>query len=74
MAGLRDALFDVLEKLRDGDMEKGDAKEMANVARVIIESVDVQIDFEDKKLHDRVPQHLPEMHVVPPLNAIEQKT
>jgi hypothetical protein len=74
MAGLRDALFDVLEKLRDGAMPREDAKEMAAVARVIIESVDVQLGFEASRLADEIPAHLTDMHVVPPLhNAIESK-
>ena len=70
MAGLRDALFDTLEKLRDGDMLATDAREMASVARVIIESVEVQVTFEQGKAQDKLPQHLPDMHVVPPITQV----
>lgn len=69
-AGLRDAMFDVLERLRDGDMVAQDAKEMANVARVILESVSVQMDFEEKKLASEIPAHLSDMQLVPPLNNV----
>jgi hypothetical protein len=74
MAGLRDALFDVLERVRDQELLAEDAREMANIARVIIESVDVQMDFESQRMASEIPQHLSDMSVVPPLtNAIENK-
>jgi hypothetical protein len=69
MAGLRDVLFETLEKLRDREMEADEAREMANVARVILESIEVQVDFEELKLESKVPQRLPEMHVVPAIAA-----
>ena len=74
MAGLRDALFEALEKLRDGDILAQDAREMASLARTIIESVEVQIVFETAKTADKLPQHLSDMSVVPPLTqALENK-
>lgn len=74
MAGLRDALYDVLEKLRDGKMTHLDARQMAGVAKVIIDSVDTQLQFERMKLVDEVPQQLSDMNVVPPITqALEAK-
>lgn len=72
-AGLRDAMFDVLERLRDGEMEPAEAKEMANVARVIIECAEMQMDFEERKSDSTIPKHLSEMSLVPPLSHIENK-
>lgn len=46
MAGLRDAMFDVLERVRDGRLSAKDAKEACNAARVILESIDTQLTFE----------------------------
>lgn len=46
MAGLRDAMFDVLERVRDGRLSAKDAKEACNAARVILESIDIQMTFE----------------------------
>lgn len=74
MAGLRDALYDVLERLRDGVMTGDDAAKMAGVAKVIIESVDVQLDFERARLSDEIPSQLSDMNTVPPLTqALENK-
>jgi hypothetical protein len=46
MSGLRDAMFDVLERVRDGRLSAKDAKEACNAARVILESIDTQLTFE----------------------------
>ena len=44
--GLRDMLFDELEKLRNGTIDVQRARATANIARQIIESVRVQVQFQ----------------------------
>lgn len=48
--GLRDALFDALERLREGDMEAGDAKAFALLAREIVHTVDLEIEVQKLRL------------------------
>jgi len=66
-AGLRDALFGVLENLRDNKIDHQQARAAANVAQQIIKSAEVQMEFEVKKLESQLPQHLGEMRLTPPL-------
>lgn len=66
-AGLRDALFDMLERLRDRTASEQEAGVFAKVAREINESAKTQLEFEKLKLENKVPQHLSEMKMVPPL-------
>ena len=42
---LRDHLFEVIEKLQDGDMQIETAKTIAEVGQVIINSAKVECDF-----------------------------
>lgn len=70
-SGLRDTLFEQLERLRDGTIDHWQAKAAADLAKEIISSIHVQLKFEEMKQQDRVPQHLSEMHLVPPLKKIE---
>jgi len=44
--GLRDMLFDELENLRNGVIDVHQARATANLARQIIESVRVQVQFQ----------------------------
>ena len=43
-AGLRDALFDAIEKVRDGDMLAEDAKAVAHLADKICKTVELEIE------------------------------
>lgn len=43
-AGLRDALFDALDSLRNGEIEPGEAKATATVAQQIINTVQLELD------------------------------
>lgn len=43
-AGLRDALFDAIEKLRQGDIEAQDAKALAQLANQICNTVSLEIE------------------------------
>lgn len=52
-AGLRDALFDAMEKLRDGDMVPDDAKAMALLAKEITNTV--RLEIEVAKLRNNYP-------------------
>ena len=42
---VRDHLFEVLERLKDGDIDIETAKTMADVSQVIINSAKIEIDF-----------------------------
>ncbi len=42
---LRDHLFEVIEMLKDGDMEIEKAKAITDVAQTIINSAKVEVDF-----------------------------
>jgi len=42
---VRDHLFEVLERLKDGDIDIETAKTMADVSQVIINSAKVEVDF-----------------------------
>jgi hypothetical protein len=42
---LRDHLFEVIEMLKDGDMEIDKAKAITDVAQTIINSAKVEVDF-----------------------------
>lgn len=66
-AGLRDAMFDVLERVRDGRMDKAEAMAMANVARVIIESAELQMEFDANVKDDTLPPTMGDMPMVPAL-------
>lgn len=64
-AGLRDALFMALEQLRNGDMESGDAKAFAGLAREI--SNTVRLEIEVAKLRNMYPSDA-KLIVPSPLN------
>jgi hypothetical protein len=42
---LRDHLFEVLERLKDGDIDIETAQTMAEVSQVIINSAKIEVDF-----------------------------
>lgn len=66
-AGLRDAMFEVLERVRDGHMDKAEAMAMANVARVIIESAELQMEFDANVKDNTLPPTMGDMPMVPAL-------
>lgn len=43
MDGLREAMFDIIDGVRNGTVAAKDAKEACNAARVILESIDTQL-------------------------------
>lgn len=43
MDGLREAMFDIIDGVRNGHVAAKDAKEACNAARVILESIDTQL-------------------------------
>jgi hypothetical protein len=42
---LRDHLFEIIEMLKEGDMELDKAKAIAEIAQVIVNSAKVEVDF-----------------------------
>lgn len=67
MAGLRDTLFDVLDALRNGDMDDREAMAAAKLGETILHSAEVQMDYERLILDNKVPAVLPDMALNPPL-------
>lgn len=72
MAGLRDSIFEMMEALRAGDVEEPVARTYAQLAITAIKSVEVQINYERLRLDSKVPGHLPEMRLTPPLKAVNE--
>lgn len=54
MKGLRNHLFQAIRKLEGGTMKEGEAKAMASVAQVIINSAKLEMEF--KLLTDKTPK------------------
>jgi hypothetical protein len=52
-AGLRDALFDALQRVRDGEMAPEDAKAFAGLSKEIVSTVKLEIDV--AKLRNEFP-------------------
>lgn len=48
MTDVRDLLIESMERLRDGDMEPAQAKQMASMGKVLIDSAKVEIEFIEK--------------------------
>jgi hypothetical protein len=72
-AGLRDALFDAMESLRDGDMDFNDARALASLAREICNSV--QLEIEVAKLRTQYPADTKLIVPAPlPLGPPDEKT
>jgi hypothetical protein len=72
MAGLRDALFEMMEALRAGDVDEKEARTFSQLAISAIKATEVQIDYERLRLESKVPGHLPEMRLIPPLKAVNE--
>jgi hypothetical protein len=72
MAGLRDSLFEMMEMLKAGEVEEGVARTYSQLAITAIKSVEVQIDYERLRLDSKVPGHLPEMKLTPPLKVVNE--
>lgn len=64
MMGLRDALFDALDDLRAGRIDKSQAMAVTATAATIIKSVDTQLAYERARLESKIPANLTEL----PLN------
>ena len=64
-SGLRESLFDQMERLRDGRVESMDARAFAALANALIKSVEVQITYEKLKITGHA---LPELDMVKPLS------
>lgn len=71
MSGLRDMLFETLDKLQAGKMEPGHAKTVAHLAQTILNSAQVQMEFEKLRLESVIPGVLPSMPLVPQIKKVE---
>lgn len=68
-AGLRDTLFDAIEKVKNGDMTCGDAQAIALLSRSICQTV--QLEIEVAKLRSESPKGDAKLIVPAPLTLGE---
>lgn len=68
-SGLREALFERLEALRDGKIDPKQAVAFATLAQTIIQSAALQLTHEKLKNDDKAPAVLGEMRLVPYVKA-----
>ena len=64
-AGLRGALFEQLEKLRNREVDPREAMAFAALAGQIIKAAEVQLKYEQARLENRLPSTLGLMPLVP---------
>lgn len=67
--GLREGLFDMMERLRDGSVDVGTAKAYAALAMTICKSIEIQLEYERMKIAKELPGELGDMTMVPALEA-----
>lgn len=67
MSGLRNGLFELYEDVRDKRCDVEIGRTCMGIAKVIVDSVKVQIAYEQLRLKSEVPSHLPDMKLLPPL-------
>lgn len=65
MDGLREMLFDTIDKLRCGTIDRATASATAQLSMTLIKSVEVQMNWEKAKLDNKVPRALPAMPLLP---------
>lgn len=63
-SGLREALFDAIEGLRNGTLEVKQANAIAVAAGVILKSIDVQVAYERLRFDKKITGGLPELILV----------
>ena len=61
--GLREALFDQLEKLDNSEITTQEATSFSKLAAEIIRCTEMQLRFEKMRLESQVPSNLPEMNL-----------
>lgn len=59
--GLREMLFDEIEKLRSGEIDAKRAKATAGLAMTLIKSVEIQIAYQRDVEAKKLPAALPDM-------------
>ena len=64
-SGLSEALFEHLEKLRDGKVDVAHSREFCNVAKSIIDLARVRLEYEKLRLASEIPANLGEMKLIP---------
>jgi hypothetical protein len=66
-ANLREGLFDMMERLRDGKVDVGTAKTYAALAMTICKSIEVQLEYERMRVAKELDGELGDMPMVPEL-------
>lgn len=68
-AGLREGLWDMLDKQAAGNVEPNHAKAYANTAMAILKSLEVQLELERLRYGKQIPQTLDDMVLTPLLES-----
>lgn len=66
LSGVREALFDALDRLRAGDMKVDEARSTAELCKGIIASAAIQLDFEQAYAKKQIGKDLLRVELVPP--------
>lgn len=67
LAGVREALFDALDRLREGTIEPPEAKATADLCKGIVDSASLQLDYEKAWGQKLIGDKLKAIELVPSL-------
>jgi len=72
MSGLRDALFEMMESLRAGEVDEKTARTFSQLAISAVKATEVQLLFEQLRQQKEVPPALSAMPLTPALKAVNE--
>ena len=72
MSGLRDALFDMMESLKAGEVDEKTARTFSQLAISAIKATEVQLLYEQLRQQKEIPAALSAMPLAPALKAVNE--